>query len=506
MIWGPNRIGSYTELPMFKVKPYHWAWAMALGFVLLRVWFVGYVQLAADEAYYWEWSRHLDWSYYDQGPMLAWVIHAGTAMFGVNEWGVRSGALVSGLGVSACYIYLAHRLRHPILAPWLVLAVNVMLLFSVGGLLMMHDSLAAFYWCLGLVAAVRAIEDDGRWWMAVGVVGAAGVLSKYTAILLLPCLLLACASHPDLRTHLKRPWIWVGIGMGGLLAGYPILHWNIMHEWPSLKHVASLGGADGSRVSFISLPEFLASQFALVTPGLFLLVLAAWIWAWKKRQETDASGSIRWLLWCCSAPVFIFFLLLSLRSRVEGNWPAPAYLAALPLAYLHLADFGQVTAKASRWAVGIAAALTLIVFSQAALGWLPLPKAEAARVDATFRVQGWRELAAQVAQERSALGPKTFVGCRTYQNAAELGFYLPEHTRPLILQKGLINHQYRFWNKPDDFIGRDAILVIGQEWELNEMKEMFASVEARPDHIDFRRAVLMRRNLLYIGRNFKGIP
>ena len=488
------------------MKPERQAWALAITFVLFRACFVGQLQLVPDEAYYWEWSRHLDWSYYDQGPMLAWVIRAGTWLLGTNEWGVRLGALVAGFGVSAAYIWMAKRLGRPALAPWLVLAANAMLLFSVGGLLMMHDSLAAFFWCLALVAAMRAIEEDGRWWVLAGLAGGAGLLSKYTAFLLVPCFLFACASHPGLRKHLRQPWLWLGLALGGVVAGYPIVRWNAEHAWPSLQHVASLGGADGSRVSLTSLPEFIASQFALVTPLLFWLVLLAWAWAWPSRSDDSAAGRLRWLWFSCSAPVFALFLALSLRSRVEGNWPAPGYVAALPLVGWRLAELELLGSRLSRWTLGVAATLMLLVFSQAAWGWLPLPAAQAPHMDASFRAQGWRELSAQVAQERAALGPQAFVGCRTYQNAAELAFYLQGHAQPVILQKGQINHQYRFWNEPQAHRGQDAVLVIGQDWELNEMREMFSSVEARNAHVASRRGVPMRQTLIYVGRHFKGIP
>jgi 4-amino-4-deoxy-L-arabinose transferase-like glycosyltransferase len=34
--------------------------------------------LTADEAYYWMWSKHLAFGYYDHPPMVALVIRAGT--------------------------------------------------------------------------------------------------------------------------------------------------------------------------------------------------------------------------------------------------------------------------------------------------------------------------------------------------------------------------------------------------------------------------------------------
>ena len=144
--------------------------------------------------------------------------------------------------------------------------------------------------------------------------------------------------------------------MGGALAGYPILHWNSLNGWPSLEHVASLGGGDRSRISLSSFPEFVASQFGLVTPLLLMvLVFSAWAWAWRLRTQQDRLGQLRWLLAVCSAPVLGLFVLLSLHSRVEGNWPTPAYLGALPLAAWHLAEQNKLGSRISRWALGLAA-------------------------------------------------------------------------------------------------------------------------------------------------------
>jgi 4-amino-4-deoxy-L-arabinose transferase-like glycosyltransferase len=44
--------------------------------------------LLDDEAYYWVYSRFLDWGYYDHPPMIAIMIKAGYALF-PNEFGVR---------------------------------------------------------------------------------------------------------------------------------------------------------------------------------------------------------------------------------------------------------------------------------------------------------------------------------------------------------------------------------------------------------------------------------
>ena len=42
----------------------------------------GPLDLAPDEAHYWDWSRHLDWSYYSKGPLVAYLIRAGCELAG----------------------------------------------------------------------------------------------------------------------------------------------------------------------------------------------------------------------------------------------------------------------------------------------------------------------------------------------------------------------------------------------------------------------------------------
>ncbi|WP_298714909.1 glycosyltransferase family 39 protein [Chitinophaga sp.] len=56
-----------------------------------------FTELMDDEAYYWVYSRHLDWGYFDHPPMIALLIKAGYALFH-NELGVRLGMVVLNVG------------------------------------------------------------------------------------------------------------------------------------------------------------------------------------------------------------------------------------------------------------------------------------------------------------------------------------------------------------------------------------------------------------------------
>ena len=59
------------------------------------------LDLSPDEAHYWDWSRHLDLSYYSKGPLVAYLIRAGCVTAGFPQWDFTVlGLHFNGAGVS----------------------------------------------------------------------------------------------------------------------------------------------------------------------------------------------------------------------------------------------------------------------------------------------------------------------------------------------------------------------------------------------------------------------
>src|SRR5438874_2639565 len=58
--------------------------AAAIVRVMYLVWNCP-LDLGPDEAYYWDWSRNLDWSYHSKGPLIAWVIRLSCEIFGPSS-------------------------------------------------------------------------------------------------------------------------------------------------------------------------------------------------------------------------------------------------------------------------------------------------------------------------------------------------------------------------------------------------------------------------------------
>src|SRR5277367_5390530 len=53
------------------------------------------LDLAPDEAHYWDWSRHLDWCYYSKGPLVALLIRGSVELFGPLSVALTGGEMLA---------------------------------------------------------------------------------------------------------------------------------------------------------------------------------------------------------------------------------------------------------------------------------------------------------------------------------------------------------------------------------------------------------------------------
>ena len=134
------------------------------------------------------------------------------------------------------------------------------------------------------------------------------------------------------------------------------------------------------------------------------------------------TASADWaLLAALSLPPMLVFLQHAFGDRVQGNWPAIVYPAAV------LAAAGLRTPRWVRLAgpaAGLGLAITGLVYVQAVSGLLPIP----ASVDPVARqLAGWQRLAGEVDAARRQAGA-AFVVADQYALASELAWTLPQGT------------------------------------------------------------------------------
>ena len=243
-----------------------------VGLVVLRAVMAAQLPLSADEAYYWLWSRYPDLGYFDHPPMIAWLIRAGTFLFGNTPFGVRLAGIVLSLPASV-FVWRAASLilKNEERAGHAALFFNLSLMVSVEMPAATPDmpslvTTAAFVYFLARTEA----EGDGRFWLGAGIAAGLGLLSKFSALFLgLGVLLWLILDRKARGRWLLSPWPYLGAVLA-LLIFAPNLVWQSQHHWESF--VFQLARTTGAPVilTLRYLGEFIAAQFGLASPLIFV--------------------------------------------------------------------------------------------------------------------------------------------------------------------------------------------------------------------------------------------
>lgn len=394
--------------------------------VLLRLVGAAWTPLTFDEAYYWIWSKHLAFGYYDHPPGVALVIRLGTTIAGDTEFGVRLVSILLALPMSFAVYRTAEILfGGQRVAATATILLNVTLMAAVGTLIVTPDSplLVASSFVLFFLAKVLE-SGRGAWWLAVGAAAGAALASKYTAMFFGPAILIWLISSPKLRTWLVSPWLYLG-GLVALIVFSPVILWNADHGWVSF--IKQLGRSEVVQFKPGFIGELIPTQIAFATPLVFILgAMGLYALARREGGALAARALINAMFWT----ITLYFLWHSLHARVEANWFAPVY-PAFAIAAAVAANLTRweprpqrVVNFCLRWAspVGILMFAALIV--QADTGVLT-----GFRRDATVRSVGvgWQTLAAEIEAVRTRVGASCVLA-PDYGTASWLTFYLPKDT------------------------------------------------------------------------------
>ncbi|MBF0528738.1 MAG: glycosyltransferase family 39 protein [Deltaproteobacteria bacterium] len=453
---------------IFRLRLFLLAFLGAL--TILRLWYVQTLPLSEDEANAWQWSRHLALGYYDQGPLVAWVIRLGTWAWGHTEFGVRAPAVLLSLGLSLLlYDFCRRFFKDEDSGLWLVIAVNGTILFTGGAIIHTYDTSQCFFWMLALYCCAAGIfEEKSAAWYGAGLAVGLAMLAKYTAVFFPIFLLAFLATNPRHRSWLLRPQPWFAALIAAAIFSLNI-YWNATHFWTAFGHSALLASPSWNFTTF----EFLGGQIGLLGPIGFVLLIIGWVIAYREaRRGNDRFAYLLWL----SLPVLLFFLIISVKGRAYANWPAPGYLAAVPVAVIALRPKIKNSRSFRNWSLAALISgyifVAMILFHVPILKLLDLP----ADADPTQKLYGWPEMGQAIGEELQhwPSPAKPFVFSLRYQHASLAAFYTPgqPETEGLFLPDYRLNC-YLFWSDPRRLRGRDGLAVVDGHPDLSLLFEDF---------------------------------
>ncbi len=418
------------------------------GVTLFHVVYAGFLALSPQEAYYWQWSRHLDWSYFDHPPLAAWTIRAFTDLLGTSERAIRLAAAFHSAVFSAFW-WLATRRLFGARVAFVALCVGVTVpLFSIGQVIITPDGPLLSGWAMALYFTVRALDEERpAWLLGAGAAVGWALLGKYTGALLLPQLLALLLWDPRGRRMLRTPWPWLGAALA-LAIFSPVVLWNLRHHLESFAFQTQ-GRVETSRFRPLLVGRFVGLQLLAASPILLVLFVDAVVAAWRRR----ADPAMRVVL-LFSGPLLLLAAAVSPVHWVKMNWLAPVWPTAMAgAAALALARPGGWRWRLGAAGVPLAVVFTLVLHLWPVAAWIPLPAKDEGSA-------GWRDLAARVERDLAGMPAGTpVVGCN-YKVASELAFYLPG--RPETTGVGALGEpglQYDGWLDWSRLGGRTALVV-----------------------------------------------
>jgi 4-amino-4-deoxy-L-arabinose transferase-like glycosyltransferase len=479
-------------------------------------------QLLGDEAYYWEWSRHLDLCYYEKGPGLAYLIAASTRLLGVSEGAVRlpmallSAACAWGLGRLTLWC-TGGNARAALAAVVMFLLLPA---FQANAQICTQDGPMIACWIALSAAGYRLVMrwhrgvDGAGDWVLIALLLGLGFLFKQSILLFAPGLVVyAIIQRGRLVWRPARLLAYsVLAAVTFAVAVSPMVVWNVRHGWPTLAHTLGHLGTAGGDHNTAGEPRFdvrwplslVGAQVGAFGPAGILLMVLACAWAVRSRgSEPDRWATRLWLM-SCALPAIGFYVALSFTKPVLGNWPFPCFVTLVVLVgelgstelerYRSMHAGWKIAGRSDAGAVRGRKPKTLfrscwdVVIWYGVIAWVclsfPTLLARVPLVGKTVargvlpKMTGHREAAQQLdAARREARAHATagepVVVARYYMTAALYAFYLPDH--PVVMnaaaQLGKRHTAYDYWTETDlsspSLVGRDLLLdgVGAYPWE-----------------------------------------
>lgn len=378
-------------------------------------------ELAHDEAYYWLYSKHLDWGFFDHPPFVGVVIKL-FSFLPHAEVSVRLGFIV--LQFLSLYLLLG-------LTSSSVVATLLFFSFplaSFTGLLALPDIPLLFMtacYCVGLKRYLA--KDDTLNTALLGLVIALLFYAKYHGVLLVFFTILAVPS-------LFKRKSFYGVALIALIAFMPHMLWQYQHDFSTLRY--HFLERPAAKFSIGRSLEFVGLQIVLA--GVFAGPIVWWI-AVKNKTTNQFDRAMKFI----SLGTVIFFLISTFTKRVEANW---TIFLAIPLVYL----VAPSELWARTWPKRLLYVSFTIVMVARILFVLPVDKVSIKRLK---EFHGWKSWAQEVKQ----LCGETPMLANTYQIASKLSYYL--NTEINALNYHSRKNQFDYWRFDKQIPTKDVCYI-----------------------------------------------
>ena len=391
------------------------------------------LEVHADEAYYWLYSKFLDWGYFDHPPMVAIFIKIGDSLIH-NEFGLRLMTVISST-ISVYILWLIVK-KYRVEAKWFILVVSGIFVFHIYGFTTTPDAPLFLFTALFYFVYQKYLEEDKFKWTLLLILIIAGLLySKYHGILLIVFTLLANLSL------LKRRSFWAIVVLSAVLY-IPHILWQVNHGYPSINY--HLFEQVTNHYDFSQTYTYFPGQLLMAGP------LIGWFLFYGAFRVRVKDKFTRCLMVNCIG-TFAFFLISSIKGEVQPQW---TLIAFAPLSMLVLICFKQM----GSWKVwferlAIVNLGLILLVRIAIIDGSPLIR----KIGQVKSLYGFRSWAKQLKQK---VGDNYLIMDYGFQNPSKYDFYNNTTTGFDYDSKYYHLSQFDIWPIEDSLQGKKAYYLV----------------------------------------------
>ena len=430
-----------------------------------------------DELYYLACSRHLDWGYVDQPPLIALITWMARSLLGDSLPAIRLFPALAGAAEVALTALIARELGGKRFAQGLAaIAALVAPGFLGADSLLTMNAFEPLFWMGCAYLFIRIVKTGNqKLWIWFGILAGFGIENKYSMLIFGAGIVVGMLLTPQ-RRSLLSPWIWIG-GAIAFLIFVPNLLWNVRHHFPFLELQANIRRI-GRDVPLGPLAFFGEEILTLLPLTLPIWLAGLWLYLFSARGKPFRA--LGWA-WVFTAAVIItlnpriyylypaFPLLFAGGSVMWESWLRQPRHAWLKLAYPAL----MIVAGAvlSPLVIPVLPPETYVRYTNAL--HLQPPRLETHKLGPLPQIFadqfGWEEMAATVARVYNNLPPEvrpqTAIFGQNYGQAGAIDLFGPKYGLP----PAISGHQSYFLWGPRGYTGESMIVMDDRQERLEQL-------------------------------------
>lgn len=482
-----------TEFSWKKIEIY----PILIFFFIIHYLWSQYFPIADIEAYYWDWSRNLNLSYYDHPGAVAWICRLGTWLT-QNQSNLRIMVPIFS-NISLIFLILT---MNEILSfenkkanlkqiLYLEILYNTIPVFSIQSFILMPDFALITSLSIVLYISIKIIKNiyihnkiPVMLTVFLGASAGFGLNSKFH---MLPIIIIILITITLLKKiELKKLIIFYLIfTITFLIFSFPVIYWNFKNNFASVLFQLNHGFGH-SDFNFMNPISFILESAVYITPLLFIYAFQKIFYINKFYNNINFHEKLELISLLPICGICIIFFISSFYDYAAPYWISPAFFLLIPFISINMSNW-----KYNKYFICLFLSITLIIpsilcfksarksitqISHGTIGykiffWNVLNDA---RIEKLSGINLPKSVPNNLLKQRNCSKDETLIASLNWTWTAQLAYHLKDH--PYVYNISPYQKSYYSFRDNLDDLKNCKIVVIASENLIHDVLHKFKNI------------------------------